>query len=183
MSSYVRLFYLALILGICLPTPAMACTQNEAFNKMMALGRANQAMLRGAGQDRAKQITAADMATEVTSVSDYLAKEKYAEACKYYDAIARKYSIDMEEAAEGMITMEELAKDGGRRGGRCSQADASKKVMEITNVINDKVAMGDVSGDVLKRFLAEAGKHNDLIYANPSAYCDEIDKIKKKYIQ
>jgi hypothetical protein len=183
MIHYLYVLYVSLIFLLMSPFDAEACTQEQAFNKMMALGRAKQAMMSGAGSSREKQIEAADFAKEIGDVGQVLADGRYAEACKYYDAIARKYSVDMEEASKGMITMEQLAKDGGRQGGRCSQADASQKLMEITNDMTDKMALGEYPYSAFSAFMGEVEKHNDLMYTNPSAYCDTLDGLKSKYLK
>jgi hypothetical protein len=162
-------------------SPANACTKDEAFNKMMAIGRAQQSMMSAAGGDNAKMLYVAEMAKEVGDVGKVLADGKYAEACGYYDKIARKYKVDLKESAKGMVTMAEIRKDGGKQGGSCSQADASVKMMNLSQKMEDKAALGDITRGQLGEFLKEIGTHNDLMYSNPSGFCSELDKIAAKY--
>ena len=156
---------------------AFACTRDEAFNKMMALGRARQAMM----ADRSNMRTAVDLAKETADVGKVLAAEKYTEACGYYDKIAAKYGVDLKEASKGMITMEQIRKDGGKKAGACSQSDAAKKLASISQDIQDKIALGDEPASVYRNFSAEVQKNNDLMYTNPSAFCVKLDQLNKKY--
>ena len=160
---------------------AIACTRDEAFNKMMAIGRAQRGIMTGAAGNHAKMQSAADLAKEVGDVGKILAAEKYTEACEYYDKIARKYNIDLDEASKGMITMDQIRKDGGRKGGACSQADASKKLMGLMQDLQDKVALGDEPASTHRSFANDVQKHNDLMSTNPSAFCAKLDELNKQY--
>lgn len=176
----------AFILTLCLfllnsSSTAFACTRDEAFNKMMALGRARQALMNQAGRDRSRIRTAVDLAKETADVGKVLAAEKYSEACGYYDKIAAKYGVDLNEAAKGMITMEQIRKDGGRNGGACSQSDAAKKLASISEDIQDKVALGDQPASAYSEFAKEVQKNNDLMSTDPSAFCAKLDQLNKKY--
>jgi hypothetical protein len=137
-------------------------------------------MMSAAG-DNARQLQVAELAKEVGDVGQVLADGKYTEACGYYDKIAKKYDIDLNESAKGMVTMEEIRKDGGKQGGSCSQSDASVKLMEMSQKMEDKAAMGDITRGTLGDFLKEASSHSDLIYSNPSKFCVKLDQIATKY--
>lgn len=163
------------------PHFAQACTKDEAFNKMMAIGRAQQKMMLSAGGNHQQQIHVAELAKEVGDVGSVLAEGKYTEACGYYDTIARKYKIDLAASAEGMVTMDQIRKDGGKQGGSCSQADASKKLMEMSQKLEDKASLGDISRQKMSGFLQEASSHNDLMYSNPSEFCSKLDQLAVKY--
>lgn len=181
MKRLTTLFAAVIFCSFNLLETANACTKDQAFNKMMSIGRAQQSMMHGAAGNNAKMLQVAELAKEVADVGQVLADGKYTEACSYYDKIARKYKVDLKESSKGMVTMDEIRKDGGKKGGACSQSEASIKMTEMSEKMSDKAALGDIPHDTLRNFLIEIGTHNDLIYSNPSAFCAKLDDLAVKY--
>ena len=98
-------------------TGALAeCTQEEAFNKMMALGVAKGDVQKRmnslpAGPEKNKTMkTWADLSTEISGVGKVLAAKDYPKACAEYDKIAAKYAIDLEEVSKRAPNMASLKK-------------------------------------------------------------------------
>ena len=184
-----NVFYFTLSLKLALfslfpdITLAETCNRDQAFNKMMALGRAQQ--LRMASEQSHQQMIAnADLAKETGAVGQILADGKYNEACELYNAIAEKYGIDLGAAATGMKTMADLKKDGGKGpGGTCSQADASIKLTELMESIEDLKAKGENErADALGlAYRDELQNSSELIYTNPSALCAKLLAFKKQH--
>jgi len=142
------------------------------------LGKARQEMMATPNTSRS---AIAALAKDVTSVGQILADENYDLACRRYDEIAAKHNIDLTRQQEGMITMEELRNDGGKRGGECSAPEASKRVMGYMNQLQDKTALGDIDGSEMAGFMAEMQKFGPLLYTDPSQYCKEADAVAKRY--
>lgn len=172
-------FILTIIASIsfCLPSYAFSeCTQEQALNKMMALGRAKQERQKKGGTGSVVNLT-----VDIAKVGKVLADKNYSLACQKYDQIATKHKVDLNQKMKGMVTMEEMKKDGGKGNGSCSQSDASKKMMGYMNQLEDKVALGDTDSSQIKLFSNDIGKFGDLIYTNPSQYCSKLDGLKAKY--
>ncbi len=184
MVKYLRLvplFLISLTTAQIIPATGIAesCDENAAYNKMMALGRAQSRIIGSGGQ--AAQQTGMRITMDSASISELLAQKKFDEACAKYDAVAKKFGIDLAKESEGLVTMQELSKDGGKRGGICSQADAHIKMMNLHNQLQDKVALGDVDQDVIKRFNNDSTKFGELMYTDPSEMCRKLDTLKEKY--
>lgn len=123
----------------------------------------------------------AELAKATSAVGQTLADKKFAEACAQYDQIAQKFGVDLKKESEGMVTYQEILKDGGKRGGACSQADASKKMMDMHQQLEDKAAMGEVDRDIFRKFGDDTAKLTELLLTNPSEMCKKLDELKPKY--
>ena len=158
---------------------AAPCTENDAMNKMLALNRAMGRMT--ASGNLTPDSPGVKLTQESGGASELIANKKFEEACAEYDQLATKYKIDLKKESEGLVTIEELQKDGGKRGGECSVADASKKMMEIHGQIQDQVALGDADGDALREFGKDTEPFGELMVTNPSEVCRRLDGLKAKY--
>lgn len=176
-SIAVILLLVALI--IVLPVRSMACTQEEALNKMMAIGRAQTRLINQ--PDDASQMRVVKLATEVASVGQVLADKKYDEACRRYDEIAAKFDIDLKAESTGMVTIQDIKKDGGKRGGVCSQSDAHKRMMDYFGQIDDRIANRDEGQLTATRFRNDTTSLNEIMYTDPSEVCRRLDGLKEKY--
>ncbi len=164
-----------------------ACTQTEAVNKMMAINRVQQAMvLESSNDNNEKELTKMlhSLNVDMQNVHDnYLNKNDYNESCNQYDTILKKYNIDLEKASKDMLSIEELKKDGGKKGGSCSISEASKKMMTTIKKLQSLSENADIS---MEEFLEFHSKHDKLLLlmsTNPSKYCDELDALSKNYIK
>jgi hypothetical protein len=161
---------------------AETCTKDQAFDRMMAVGRAADKMLKDAGPDHDARRKQAELNKEVAAVGAILGEGKYDQACKIYSDIAAKWGINIKEASSGMLTMKELKKDGGKsRGGKCSLADASIKMNTLLQKLESMKAEGQQVDAISKAYYDMIGEKGDLMSTNPSAFCDEIDGFKKLY--
>lgn len=165
----------------------LACTQSEALDKMMAIGRVQQAMvLETPNDDKERTLTKMlrSLNSDMQSVKDnYLTKDDYVNACSAYDGIVEKYNIDMEKASKGVLTTEQLKADGGKNGGSCSVGDASIKMMGIIKEMQTLMTSADIAMEEFEEFNAKHEKIMPLISTNPSNYCDELDALAKEYIK
>ena len=165
----------------------LACTQEEALNKMMAIGRVQQAMaIETSNDDKEKTLTKmlSNLNTDMQTINEtYMLKDEYENACSAYDSVVEKYNIDMEKASKDMLTVEELKKDGGKNGGSCSIADAAIKMMGITEKMQKLMNNADIAMEEFVEFSAKHEKILPLMSTNPSKYCDELDNITKTYIK
>ncbi len=161
---------------------AEKCTKDQAMNRMMAMNRASDRMLKEVGPShdaRRKQVV---LNQELAAVGVFLGDGKYNEACSIYSEIAKKWGINIEEASKGMLTMKDLKKDGGKsRGGKCSLADASIKMNTLLQKLSSMKAEGQEVDAISKEYHTLIGEKSDLMSTNPSAFCDEIDGFKKLY--
>lgn len=166
---------------LCLISQSAAaeCNQTEAYNKMLALNKA-QARI-AAASPQSVDSAGTKLAMESAGIGQLLADQKFDEACKQYEMLAIKYGIDLKKEAKGMVTFEELAKDGGARGGECGVAEASKKMMGLHEQLQDKVALGEVSSDVFRDFGKDTEKYGELMMTNPSEVCRQLEGLKTKY--
>ena len=178
---------LFVLLAVSASSSFAECNRDQAFNKMMVLGHAQTKMnteissLPSGRAKQVKQLRWAELSKEVAMVGSTLAAEKYTEACGEYDRIAKKYDIDLEKSSSGVITMEQIRKDGGKGSGPCSQADASKKLMGMSEQLQDRAANGEISRGVLSAFFEETEPLGAMMYTDPGAVCKKLDSLKPKY--
>ena len=158
---------------------AETCNESQAYNKMLAFGRAQSRIVAEGGQ------VAMNLGGEMTvasgPASELIAQKKFDEACAKYEELAKKYGIDLNKEQQGMVTIEELAKDGGKRGGECGIVEAQKKMMGMHEQLQDKVALGDADQDVFRQFGEDTAKIGELMSTNPSEACRQLDALKPKY--
>ena len=172
--------YLALLLvGLLLSSCTRECDSNEAYNRMLALGKVQSRLVAKGGEGGAALANL--LATESVPVGELIAQGKYGEACKKADEIEAAHGLDLKGEISGMVTMEELAKDGGKGSGHCSMADASRKQMELHGLLQAEVDNGKRSSEVFRDFAKDTLSFGDLLTSDPSKACDLIEDLRKKY--
>jgi hypothetical protein len=168
-------------------TSTWSCSEVEAFNKMMAINRVQQAMtLETQNDDKEKTLTKMlhSLNDDMQSVnSNYMMKNDYTGACSAYDNIIQKYNIDLQKASKGMLTIEQLQKDGGKDDKSCSLSEASIKMTTIIEKMQKLVENADMAMGEFEEFNRKHEKIIPLMTTNPSKYCNELDKITKEYIK
>ena len=155
------------------------CSESEAYNKMLALGRA-QARIVAANPASSGEV-AAGLTVESGAISELIAARKFQEACIRADAVAKKVGIDIAAEMKGMLTIEQLANDGGKGSGVCSLADAAQKQMQVHQLLQAQVDQGKASSDVFRKFNDDTAKFGELMYTDPSAVCQKLEELKKSY--
>ncbi len=156
-----------------------SCDSNQANNKMLALNKVVGKYFAIGGEGMTK--FAAGLQTESGTVSELIAQEKYTEACAKVAELDKKYELNLAKEAEGMITMEQLAKDGGKGGGTCSVADAAIKQMELHGLLQKEVDAGRKSSDIFRDFNTDTRGYAEMLSTNPTEACELFDRLKKKY--
>jgi len=163
------------------------CSESEAFNKMMAINRVQQAMtLETQHDDEERTLTKMLQAlnADMQSVNDiYMLQNDYTGACDAYDKVIQKYNIDLEKASKDMLTIEELQKDGGKKGGSCSLGEASIKMMDTVGKMQKLMESAEIAMGEFEEFNTKHEKIMPLMTTNPSQYCDELNEIAKEYIK
>lgn len=155
------------------------CDSNQATNKMLALGKVQGRLMSDGGEATAN--FASQLAIESGAVSELIAQQKYNEACAKANEIAAKYEIDLDKEQKDMITIEQLAKDGGKGSGTCSIGDAAKKQMELHGLLQKEVDAGRMTSEVFRQFNDDTKSFAELLSTNPSKACELIDNLKVKY--
>jgi hypothetical protein len=176
-----KLLFTTLFLVFC--NDVYACTQDQAFNKMMMLGRAQQQIMSGAKGNQELLRQSAQLAMEISNVGKVLGEKKYTEACKYYDEIALKYKIDFKQYSKDTLLMKDIKKMNSGKHVGCTQLQAKDKMMATLHDLEDKVALGDVDPMVMSEYLDEATSYNDFLYTNPNVFCLKMAELRAKYLK
>ena len=175
------------LLATLYTSTTFACSEAEAFNKMMAIGRVQQAMsIETQNDDKEKTLTKmlSNLNADMKIVNDkYMMSNNYSQACSEYDKIVTKYNIDMQKASKDMLTIEQLKEDGGKNGGSCSLSEASIRMMDTIEKMQKLMENGDIATEEFDEFNSKNNKISPLITTNPSKYCDELENLKKEYIK
>ena len=172
-------FAFFLFSGAWQPVLAETCTEANAFDRMLALNRAQGQMMMK--NPNSASNPAIKMNEDMWEVSKLIAAKKYDEACKLSDQLAIKYKVDIKNESARLLTYEQLKKDGGKGAGECSLADVSKRMMGLHQQLEDRAAAGEVSRDVFRTFSEDTKPIGDLMVTNPDAACKKLDEIKAKY--
>ena len=179
MKATLILFSFVLIhLTSCTSSPT-GCGSDQAMNKMMALGSIQSRLVARGGEDGLKLVQF--VAAKTASVGDLITQEKYNEACIEADKIAKEMGADLANEQKGMITVEQLAKDGGKGSGTCGIAEASKKQMELHALLQAEIDAGRRDSDIFQQFNADTKGYGEMLATNPSAACKLLDDLKAKY--
>lgn len=160
-------------------TSCNSCDENQAYNKMLALGKFQGRIAAMPGDGGV--LVASAIGTETGVISELIAQKKYDDACKKADELAKKYDVDLDKEQKGMITIEQLKVDGGKGSGTCSIADAAKKQMELHGMLQKEVDAGKRSADIFRQFNEDTKGYGEMLSTNPSAACKLFDDLKVKY--
>jgi hypothetical protein len=166
-----------LLLASC--SKSSECDVNQATNKMLAFNRVESRLVSKGGESGMKLSLA--ISQETAPVTELLAQKRYTEACQKADEIAKRLSINFEEEAKDMLTIEKLTADGGKGNGACSMADAAKKLMEIHGLIQKEVDAGRKSSDVFRDFNQDTLPYAEMLGRDPNEACALLEKVRKKY--
>ncbi|MCO6430480.1 MAG: hypothetical protein J5J00_06420 [Deltaproteobacteria bacterium] len=176
MLRHLVLIALALAITSC---SSDTCTQEQATNKMLALGRVSARVAAQGGQY--ESAVAARIGIETGEVSELIAQGKYGEACTKADEIAKKLKVNLADEEKNMLTIEQLAKDGGKGSGTCSISDAAKRQMELHSLLQAEVMAGRKDSEVFNQFTKDTASFGEKLTRNPSEACALIDELKTKY--
>ncbi len=160
-------------LNASVATVSTTCTKDEAYNKMMMLGAEGGKRMQEYMKTNDSSIKL--MPPALTDVGVLMEKEKYSEACAAYDKIAKEYGVDFKEASKSTLSMAELRKDGGKKGGECSLADASIRFLNVSNIL--------LSQGLAKTLEKSDLYHqaNQMMVSDPSKSCQLTEQLAKKY--
>ena len=92
--NFLKVTCLMLCLGLA-ACSGDSCDSNQATNKMLVLGKVQGRLVARGGQEG--MVLAATLGKESGSVSELMAQQKFGEACKKADEIAKKWEIRGEE--------------------------------------------------------------------------------------
>lgn len=154
------------------------CDSNQATNKMLALGKVSARMAGNGGEGLAN--IAAALSVDSGVVSELIAQGDFSGACKRADEIEAKYKLDLASEQKGMLTIEQLTKDGGKGTGSCSISEASIKQMEIHSQIQAAIASGQKPADSINRFSDKTMKFGELLVSDPSKACELLEQVKRE---
>lgn len=174
----IRELSLITILLIC-SSCTRECTEEQAYNKLLALGRIQSRF--AASGPGIGATSAAALGNETGPISELIAAGKLGEACKAADALAAKLGANLENEMKDIVSYKDLLKDGGKGSGKCSIADAAQKQMVIHSKIQEKVDAGEIDSEVFKSFGNDLAKFGELMSTNPSEYCVKLDGLAERY--
>lgn len=155
------------------------CTESEAYNKMLALGKFQGRIITSG--TAASMTIAAAISTETGAISELIAAKKFSAACAKADEVAKGFDLDLKAEQKGMVTFEELQKDGGKRGGECSLAEAAQRNMAFHGKLQEQVNAGKVDSEVFRQYNEDTKSFSELMSTDPSAVCRKLDELKAKY--
>jgi len=173
-----------LLLALPFATHA-ACTRDDAFNKMMALGQYDM-KLQASLPDPLKQPDVYNekyprvvaFATRLAAVGKILAAEKYDQACATYDALAKDYGVDY--AAQKVRPLSALEADKPAPG-HCDLAEAARRSMWLTETFQKHAEASAMTRDDWQRFGKQTEPVGLMMQQDPDKACALIDTIAAGY--
>ena len=177
-----RQFFGLLLLAPCVLASVSGCNKcdaNQAQNKMLALGKVQARLAADGGE--AAQAVSLRVSQDSGPVSELIAQGKYDEACVMADEVAKKLGVDLTKEQEGVLTVEQLAENGGKGTGTCSVVDAAKKQMEVIAALQAEIDTGRKSSTYIAQFNDDTRDYAQLLTTNPSEACALLDRVKAKY--
>jgi len=181
-----RLGIIAMCLGL-LPLLGIACTREDAFNRMMALnqyGMKLQSDLPDPQKDPlgydAKFPRVTDFNSRLAAVGKTLADANYNAACASYDALAKDYAVDL--AAQGVRPLSALeAEARNPPKSRCDLAEASRRSMWLTEEFRKRADAEHLDRDAWQRFGKDTEPVGLVMQQDPVKACAMIDRIATQY--
>jgi hypothetical protein len=164
------------------------CTKDQAFNKMMKVNQINVAIQAEMPKDPSADVDAAnaaveriqDFATMMAPAGPLLAAGKYNEACIIYDQITAKYGAGVN--APPPTTMEQIKKNGAqKKKGGCDIIEMAKQNAQLAVDFQAAYDEGKFTTERQRQFSKDSEKLNMLATSDPSAACDEIALLRRKY--
>lgn len=146
---------------------------------MLALHRVIGRMFADGGEGMTNFAIA--LQTDSAAISELVAQAKFAEACAKVDEIDKKYKLDLTKEMKGMITFEQLQKDGGKGAGTCSIADAAKRQMEVHQKLQTEVDAGRKASNIFNTFNEDTKGYGEMLTTDPSKACALFDTLERKY--
>ena len=174
-----RILLLILAVVSLLSCTRQGCEENEAYNKMLAIQKIQGRLVAKGGENG--MVVASALGKESGEMSELIAQQKFDDACKKADALAKRLEVDLAAEQKDMITIEELKADGGKGTGTCSIADAATKQMELHGLLQAEVTAGRMSSDIFRQFGEDTKGYAEMLSTNPSAACKLFDDLKVKY--
>ena len=177
------MFLKRVLLTICVSlsacTGGQQCDSNRATNKMLALNKIQARVMADGGEVGTS--LGLSMTKDIGAVSELIAQQKYNEACAKADAMAKMLEVDLDEEQKDMLTIEQLAKDGGKGNGTCSLADAAKMNMEVHGLLQKEVDAGRMDSEIFRTYNDDTRSLAELMSTNPSKACELLEGLKVKY--
>jgi len=166
---------------------AVACTRDDAFNKMMALNQYGMKLqaalpdpLKDAAGYNARYQRVIDFNTRVGDVGKILAAQQYDKACAAYDAVAKDFQVDM--AGQHVRPMSEIEAETKKPPkGKCDLAEAARRSMWLTESFQKHAEAEHLDRDAWQRFGKETEPVGLLMQQDPNEACGLIDDIAAKY--
>lgn len=155
------------------------CSESDAYNKMLAINKL-QGRIVSTNSEAGNQVSSY-ITGESGAISELIAQKKFTEACARADEFAKGFNVNLNDEMKGMITYDQLVKDGGKNGGSCSIADASMKQMEIHGKLQAKVDAGEMDSEIFRQFNQDTVWMAELLSTNPSEACRRLEELRSKY--
>ena len=166
---------------------AVACTREEAFNRMMALNQYNmtlQATLPDPLKDpvgyEARRPRVTDFATRLAAVGKTLAERNFDAACRSYDALATDYGVDYRaQNVRPLSALEGEAKHPPTD--RCDLAEAARRSVALTQAFQQRARDAQLPREDWQRFGKDSEPVGLLMQQDPAKACALIDDLAKTY--
>jgi len=166
---------------------AVACTRDEAFNRMMALGQYGmklQATLPDPLKDpagyNAKYPRITEFGTRLSAVGKVLADQKYDDACATYDALARDYHVDYAaQNVRPLSALEAEAKNPPKDG--CDLAESARRSVWLTQAFKKRADAEQLGRDDWQQFGKDTQLIGPMMQQDPQQACEMIDTVARKY--
>ena len=187
-TSWLLASYLVGLLSLNLSASARAdCTQEQAFNRMMALNQVGaklQAALPDPREDpagyEANYQRVIDFSTRLASAGPLLAAQKYNEACAVYQKLESDFKVDTGKS--NTLTLSELKKDGGKgRGGTCDLSEAAIRMAQITDKYVEARKHNKLSPLQAKEFDRQSREIGITMNEDPSKACTQMADLEKLF--
>jgi hypothetical protein len=158
---------------------ALACNNEEATNKRLALERATEVHFAGK-RDHEIPMNMKHLAVETAKVGQIIGSGDYKAACAEYDRIAKKYNINLKEFEKSTYTLKDYEKFANDKSG-CATEELHKLGMDMVIEIDKKVVAGKLPRTVLDNYIKELSIASAYVYSDWNKYCSKMRALEKKY--